>query len=136
MLRTLVLDSQWGDEGKGKLVDILASCASMCRGAAGGNNAGYTIVASGTPYDFHILPSGLVNPSCKVNLICSGCVVHIPALFEEMEKLERQGLKDIRQRIFIADRAHVCFDLHQVVDGIVEDRSIKDGTKNKDDWNY
>jgi adenylosuccinate synthase len=75
MPTTLVLGSQWGDEGKGKLVDILAQHASLCCRAAGGNNAGHTIVANGITYDFHILPSGLINPSCQVNLIGTGVVV-------------------------------------------------------------
>merc|ERR1712225_223194 len=69
---TLVLGSQWGDEGKGKLVDILASSASMVCRAAGGNNAGHTIVVNDVTYDFHILPSGLIIPSCNINLIGTG----------------------------------------------------------------
>lgn len=117
----IVLGSQWGDEGKGKLVDILASDASMCCRAAGGNNAGHTIVANGVTYDFHILPSGLINPSCKLNLVGSGCVVHLPSFFKELKTLEEKGLTGVRERIKISDRAHVCFDLHSVVDGISED---------------
>lgn len=120
---TLVLGSQWGDEGKGKLVDILASSANLCCRAAGGNNAGHTIVVNGITYDFHILPSGLINPSCKYNLIGAGCVVHIPSFFKELKALEEKGLEGVRDRILISDRAHVCFDLHGVVDGIAEDIS-------------
>jgi adenylosuccinate synthase len=132
MRTTLVLGSQWGDEGKGKLVDILAQNASLCCRAAGGNNAGHTIVANGITYDFHILPSGLINPSCKVNLIGTGCVVHIPSFFGELDALEKKGLQGVRDRIFISDRAHVCFDLHAKVDGAVEDASGKvDGGKGK-----
>src|SRR5271156_3222889 len=132
MPTTLVLGSQWGDEGKGKLVDILAQNASLCCRAAGGNNAGHTIVANGVTYDFHILPSGLINPSCEVNLIGTGCVVHIPSFFKELDGLEGKGLQGVRDRIFISDRAHVCFDLHAKVDGAVEDASGKiDGGKGK-----
>ncbi|KIV79880.1 adenylosuccinate synthase [Exophiala sideris] len=120
---TLVLGAQWGDEGKGKLVDILASSASMVCRAAGGNNAGHTIVVNGTTYDFHILPSGLINPSCKINLIGTGCVVHIPSFFKELKALEEKGLQGVRERILISDRAQVCFDLHGVVDGVAEDKS-------------
>ena len=118
---TLVLGSQWGDEGKGKLVDILAQSSHLCCRAAGGNNAGHTIVANGVTYDFHILPSGLINPNCKINLIGSGCVVHVPSFFNELEALEKKGLQGVRDRVLISDRAHVCFDLHRVVDGIAED---------------
>lgn len=60
----------------------------------------------------------MINPTCK-NLIGSGCVVHVPSFFEELEALERQGL-DTKDRIFISDRAHVVFDLHQLVDGLEE----------------
>lgn len=119
---TLVLGSQWGDEGKGKLVDILATSAALVARAAGGNNAGHTIVVNGVTYDFHILPSGLINPSCKVNLIGTGCVVHIPSFFKELAALEEKGLQGVRDRILISDRAQICFDLHTVVDAISEDR--------------
>lgn len=129
---TVVLGAQWGDEGKGKLVDILAQSATICCRAAGGNNAGHTIVVNDTTYDFHVLPSGLINPSCKVNLIGAGCVVHVPSFFKELDDLERKGLSGVRQRILISDRAHICFDLHVAVDGIVEDEHEKrDGAKTK-----
>ncbi|KAI9680478.1 MAG: hypothetical protein M1817_003918 [Caeruleum heppii] len=115
---TIVLGAQWGDEGKGKLVDILCSTSQLCARCQGGNNAGHTIVANGITYDFHILPSGLVNPSCK-NLIGSGVVVHVPSFFAELEALEKKGL-NTKGRIFISDRAQVVFDLHQLVDGLEE----------------
>ena len=118
---TLVLGAQWGDEGKGKLVDILAQTSQLCCRAAGGDNAGHTIIANGITYDFHILPSGLINPDCKVNLIGSGCVVNIPQFFKELDTLEAKGLQGVRERVYISDRAHVCFDLHRVVDGASED---------------
>lgn len=70
-------------------------------------------------YDFHILPSGLISPTC-VNLIGAGTVVHVPSFFKELDDLERKGLKDAHKRVFISDRAHVCFDLHSVVDGLEE----------------
>ncbi|KAJ9666085.1 Adenylosuccinate synthase [Coniosporium apollinis] len=117
-MATVVLGAQWGDEGKGKLVDILCEKAQLCCRAQGGNNAGHTIVANGITYDFHILPSGLVNPSCQ-NLVGSGCVVHVPSFFKELEALKEKGL-DTTGRIYISDRAHVVFDLHQLVDGLEE----------------
>lgn len=119
---TVVLGSQWGDEGKGKLVDILAAEADICARSAGGNNAGHTIVVSEngvqTTYAFHLLPSGLVNPKC-IGLIGSGVVVHLPSFFAELEELERKGL-DCTNRLFISDRAILVFDFHQVVDGLKE----------------
>lgn len=115
----MVLGAQWGDEGKGKLVDILCPEQKLVCRAQGGNNAGHTIVANNVTYDFHILPSGLLNPNA-INLVGSGCVVHIPGLLEELEGLESKGLKDARKRLFISDRAHVVLDLHQKLDGIEE----------------
>jgi len=114
----VVIGAQWGDEGKGKLVDILCDTIDVCARCQGGNNAGHTIVADGTEYDFHILPSGLVNPKC-LNIIGSGVVVHVPSFFKELEELEKKGLVT-DGRIFISDRAHIVFDLHQMVDGLEE----------------
>lgn len=125
----VVLGSQWGDEGKGKLVDILVSHYDVVARCAGGNNAGHTIVVDGVKYDFHMLPSGLVNPNCK-NLLGNGVVIHIPSFFKELETLESKGLNDARGRLFISSRAHLVFDFHQRTDKLRElelaDRS-KDG---------
>jgi hypothetical protein len=87
---TVVLGAQWGDEGKGKLVDVLAADADVCARCAGGNNAGHTIVANGRTFAFHLLPSGLVNPGCA-GLLGNGVVIHLPSFFEELEALEAQG---------------------------------------------
>jgi adenylosuccinate synthase len=90
------LGAQWGDEGKGKLSDILAAEADLCCRSAGGNNAGHTIVvrdeATGqkTSYAFHTLPSGLINPKC-IAFIGSGLVINIPSMFEELDNIESQG---------------------------------------------
>ncbi|KAK7694102.1 hypothetical protein QCA50_003678 [Cerrena zonata] len=121
---SVVLGSQWGDEGKGKLVDILAADVDVCARCAGGNNAGHTIVVPVGPekvpttYAFHLLPSGLVNPKCT-GLIGNGVVVHVPSFFAELDALESQGL-DCTGRLFISDRAHLVFDFHQIVDGLKE----------------
>jgi len=115
---SVVLGSQWGDEGKGKLVDILASDADVVARCAGGNNAGHTIVVNGVSFDFHLLPSGLANPKC-VSLIGNGVVVHLPSFFKEIEVNESKGLK-CEGRLFISNRAQLVFDYHQLVDGINE----------------
>ncbi|ODQ79125.1 hypothetical protein BABINDRAFT_37920 [Babjeviella inositovora NRRL Y-12698] len=114
----VVLGSQWGDEGKGKLVDILCEDIDVCARCQGGNNAGHTIVVGTTKYDFHMLPSGLVNQNCQ-NLIGSGVVVHVPSFFEELENLEKKGL-DCRDRLFLSSRAHLVFDFHQRTDKLKE----------------
>lgn len=115
---TIVLGTQFGDEGKGKLVDILTESADVCARSAGGNNAGHTIVANGITYDFHLLPSGLVNPK-TVNLIGTGVVVHVPSLFSELEALHAKGL-NTDGRLFVSSRAHIVLDLHQFVDKLSE----------------
>ncbi|EFQ98538.1 adenylosuccinate synthetase [Nannizzia gypsea CBS 118893] len=116
---TIVLGSQWGDEGKGKITDLLSQTAELCCRSAGGHNAGHTIVHDNITYDFHILPSGLISPTC-VNLIGAGTVVHLPSFFKELAALDGKGLANVRDRVFISDRAQVCFDLHSVVDGLEE----------------
>ncbi|KAJ4478157.1 Adenylosuccinate synthetase [Lentinula aciculospora] len=124
MSATVVLGAQWGDEGKGKLVDILSADIDVCARCAGGNNAGHTIVVPVGPekvkktFAFHLLPSGLVNPKCT-GLIGSGVVVHLPSFFNELDALESQGL-DCSNRLFISDRAQLVFDFHQIVDGLKE----------------
>ncbi|KAF8967289.1 AMPSase 1 [Flammula alnicola] len=119
---TVVLGSQWGDEGKGKLVDILAANIDVCARYGGGNNAGHTIVVpiNGVKktFAFHLLPSGLINPSC-IGLIGNGVVIHVPSFFKELDALESQGL-DCTHRLFVSDRAHLVFDFHQIVDGLKE----------------
>ncbi|KAF3921685.1 hypothetical protein ABW21_db0202340 [Orbilia brochopaga] len=115
---TVVLGTQWGDEGKGKLVDILCGKADVVARCQGGNNAGHTIIVNAIAYDFHLLPSGLVNPKCE-NLIGSGVVIHIPSFFAELESAHKKGL-DSTNRVFVSSRAHIVLDLHQIVDGLQE----------------
>ncbi|KAL0095295.1 putative ADE12-adenylosuccinate synthetase [Phycomyces blakesleeanus] len=115
---SVVLGAQWGDEGKGKLSDILCAQAEVCARCQGGNNAGHTIVVGDVKYDFHLLPSGLINPNC-VAFVGTGVVVHLPAFFEELEKLQKKGL-NCDKRLFVSDRCHLVFDLHQTVDGLKE----------------
>lgn len=115
---SVVLGSQWGDEGKGKLVDILCEDIDVCARCQGGNNAGHTIVAAGVKYDFHMLPSGLINPKC-LNLVGSGVVIHVPSFFAELQKIVDQGV-NVENRLFISNRAHLVFDFHQITDKLRE----------------
>ncbi|XP_038072076.1 adenylosuccinate synthetase isozyme 1 A-like [Patiria miniata] len=116
---TVILGAQWGDEGKGKLVDLLATDADVVCRCGGGNNAGHTVVVDGTEYDFHLLPSGIINPKCK-SVIGNGLVVHLPGLFEEGAKATKKGLNGWTDRLLVSDRAHLVFDFHQSVDGLQE----------------
>uniref|UniRef100_A0A8C6KBB2 Adenylosuccinate synthetase n=1 Tax=Nothobranchius furzeri TaxID=105023 RepID=A0A8C6KBB2_NOTFU len=148
---TVVLGAQWGDEGKGKVVDLLAQDADMVCRCQGGNNAGHTVVVDSVEYDFHLLPSGITNPKVTA-FIGNGVVIHLPGLFEEAEKNLRKGkgLTDWEKRLIISDRAHigdlafsevcesVCplspssavFDFHQAVDGIQEQQRQEQAGKN------
>ncbi|KAI1085449.1 Adenylosuccinate synthetase [Whalleya microplaca] len=118
---------------KGKRVDVLASNAKFCARAAGGHNAGHSIVANGVSYSFHLLPSGLMNPQC-LNLIglylhnSSGVVFHVATFFFELAQLEEKGLEN--DRVFVSDRVSIDLDLHIAVDGLekVELGSRKLGT--------
>ncbi|XP_044728154.1 adenylosuccinate synthetase [Chrysoperla carnea] len=116
---TVVLGAQWGDEGKGKVVDMLATEANIVCRCQGGNNAGHTVVVDGSEFDFHLVPSGIVNPECK-SVIGNGVVIHLPGLFDELKACEKKGLTDWKDRLLISDRAHLVFDLHQSVDGLQE----------------
>lgn len=115
----VTVGAQWGDEGKGKLVDILADEYDVVARAAGGANAGHTIEVGDKKYILHLIPSGVLQG--KTSLIGNGCVVSIPTLIEEMEGLKDAGinLKDI---LFISDRAHLLFDFHKIIDAKQEER--------------
>ncbi|XP_028517415.1 adenylosuccinate synthetase [Exaiptasia diaphana] len=127
---TVVLGSQWGDEGKGKLVDILATTADIVCRCQGGNNAGHTVVVGEKRYAFHILPSGLINKNA-MNVIGNGVVIHVPQLFQELEQLEAQGVTEWDKRLIISDRAHLVFDLHQEADCLKESGKASLGTTKK-----
>ncbi|KAJ4204661.1 Adenylosuccinate synthetase [Fusarium falciforme] len=124
MTITVVLGAQWGDEGKGKLVDGQCQEAQLCARAAGGNNAGHEVRINGVSYSFHLLPSGLINPKC-MNFIGSGVVFHVPSFFSELQELEDKGLVAVHDRILVSDRVNVLLDMHIAVDGL-EERELGD----------
>jgi adenylosuccinate synthase len=118
-----IAGTQWGDEGKGKLVDILSEKYDIIARSAGGANAGHTICVQkdgkSEKFVFHLLPSGILRKD-KICLIGHGTVIHIPTLLEEIENLKKQGI-EINQRLKISDRAHLIFEYHKIIDGIQED---------------
>uniref|UniRef100_A0A8C8EM29 Adenylosuccinate synthetase n=1 Tax=Oncorhynchus tshawytscha TaxID=74940 RepID=A0A8C8EM29_ONCTS len=128
---TVVLGAQWGDEGKGKVVDLLAQDADIVCRCQGGNNAGHTVVVDSVEYDFHLLPSGIINPKVTA-FIGNGVVIHLPGLFEEAEKNACKGksLEGWDKRLIISDRAHIVFDFHQAVDGVQEQQRQEQAGKN------
>lgn len=114
----VVLGAQWGDEGKGKLVDILAQDVQLCARFNGGANAGHTLVVGGKKYAFHLLPCGIINKSCK-NLIGNGVACHLPTLMRELDQLKDFDPRSL-ERVFISTRTHMLIDSHQLIDGILE----------------
>jgi len=124
---TAVLGTQWGDEGKGKIVDIISQTFDICARFNGGSNAGHSIVVDNVKYAFHLLPSGILSPKVHC-IIGNGCVVHLPTLFHELEQLEKNGVQ-FAGRLWISDRAHLVFDFHQKIDGMNEDELSSTGEK-------
>ncbi|KAK4773050.1 hypothetical protein SAY87_028069 [Trapa incisa] len=119
-----VLGSQWGDEGKGKLVDILSQHFDIVARCQGGANAGHTIYNSeGKKFALHLVPSGILNED-TLCVIGNGVVVHLPGLFKEIDGLEASGVS-CKGRILVSDRAHLLFDFHQVADGLRESELAK-----------
>lgn len=123
---TVILGAQWGDEGKGKLIDILAEEYDIVARATGGANAGHTIhirskedPAKTNKFVFHLVPSGMLNkkPICVVG---NGVVLHIPTLLEELDVLKQNGI-ETDNRLFISDRAHLVFEYHKIIDGLQEE---------------
>lgn len=117
-----VAGSQWGDEGKGKLVDIMSQKYDIIARAAGGANAGHTICINkdgkSEKFVFHLLPSGVLHPG-KICIIGNGCVVHLPTLLDEIHELREKGI-DVTDQLLISDRAHIIFDYHKEIDEIQE----------------
>ena len=118
----VVVGAQLGDEGKGKIVDILSKEYDVVARAAGGTNAGHTIEIENKQFILHLIPSGILQG--KTCLIGNGCVVHLPSLLEEMKMLEEKGI-NLEQKIFISEKAHILFDFHKQLDGLFEDRKGK-----------
>jgi adenylosuccinate synthase len=108
-----VIGAQWGDEGKGHIVDLLAERARLVIRYGGGNNAGHTVINERGAFKLHIVPSGIFNPS-TVNVIGSGVVVDPAVLLKELADLQEQGISVAK--LFISDRAHVIMPYHVLQD--------------------
>jgi len=121
-----VLGSQWGDEGKGKLVDQLCEGASVCARFNGGANAGHTLVVNGKRYAMHLTPCGILHSKTK-NILCHGTVIHLQSLMKEVQMLSEE-FPDALKRIFVSTRAHLLFDFHKEMDQTIEAQSAATGT--------
>jgi adenylosuccinate synthase len=119
MANVVVVGSQWGDEGKGKIVDWLSEQADIVVRFQGGHNAGHTLVIDGVTYKLSLLPSGVVRPG-KLSVIGNGVVIDPVALLEEIDRLAGQGIGVTPQSLRIAANATLILPLHQELDAIRE----------------
>ena len=128
MANVVVIGSQWGDEGKGKIVDWLSERADTVVRFQGGHNAGHTLVIDGTTYKLSLLPSGVVRPG-KLAVIGNGVVIDPHALVAEIDRLVEQGVNVTADNLKIAGNATLILSLHRELDGFREDAASNSGTK-------
>lgn len=122
----LIVGIQWGDEGKGKVVDVLAQRYDYVVRYQGGHNAGHTIVVDGHKYALHLIPSGVITPHC-INIIGNGVVIEPHALIHELEQFG--GAEALLGRLFVSDRAHIILSLHGELDSSLERQNAIGTTK-------
>ena len=115
-----VVGAQWGDEGKGKIVDLLAPHFSIVARYQGGHNAGHTVYAQGTKFILRLIPSGILHPDLTC-VIGNGVVVDPDALFSETDELERHGIR-VGHRLLISEKAHLILPYHRELDLLAEAR--------------
>jgi len=120
MANIVVVGAQWGDEGKGKLVDLLTERADIVVRYQGGNNAGHTLVVHGVKTVLHLIPSGVLHPR-KTCVIGNGVVIDPEVLVGEIDGLKERGFLPEDEQLRISDRAHVILPHHKVVEGLRED---------------
>lgn len=118
MPASAVIGLQWGDEGKGKVIDCLAADADLVVRYAGGNNAGHTVYVEGQKFVLHLIPGGILHQG-KKNLIGRGVVLNLDALLEEIEGLVARGVP-VEERLLLDGRAHLIFPYHAKMDGLTE----------------
>lgn len=112
-----IIGSQWGDEGKGKIIDYLAKNSDLVVRAQGGNNAGHTVVVGSEKYALHLVPSGILNPDA-INVIGNGVVIDPQVLLKELSGFEARGIDTSSLRI--SDKAHVIMPYHKTIDVLME----------------
>lgn len=119
-MNIVVLGAQWGDEGKGKIVDLLTPNFSLVARYQGGHNAGHTVYVNGKKFVLHLIPSGILHEGV-LNVIGNGVVVDPQALFAEIDELARLGI-EVGDRLLISDKAHLILPYHRELDVLSEAR--------------
>lgn len=119
MANVIVIGAQWGDEGKGKITDLLSHSADVVVRYQGGNNAGHTVVVGDRTFKLHLIPSGILYPKTEC-IIASGTVIDPKVLLEEVDRLKELGIST--ENLFIAETSHVTMPYHRVLDRASEDQ--------------
>ncbi len=129
MANIVILGAQWGDEGKGKVIDIFTRKVDFVVRYQGGNNAGHTVVIDNDEFILHLIPSGILHKR-KICVIGNGVVVDPRALLEEIKMLKARGI-DVDGRLLVSENAHVIFPYHKKLDELKEEKRKKIGTTKK-----
>src|SRR5437660_12910316 len=117
----VVIGAQWGDEGKGKIVDLLAERFDIVVRYQGGHNAGHSVYVGDRSFVLHLIPSGIIHPG-KTCVLGKWMVIDPKAFFEEADRLTAQGLEVSPERVKISSRAHLIFPYHRALDHTSEER--------------
>lgn len=125
MPNVVIVGAQWGDEGKGKVVDVLTERADVVVRFQGGNNAGHTLVVGGEKTVLHQIPSGILHPRVKC-VVGNGVVVNLEVFLEEMAKLTAKNVKVTPENLFLSDRAHLIMPYHGRID-VAREKGAGDG---------
>ena len=120
----LVIGTQWGDEGKGKVVDILSKNADYVVRFHGGNNAGHTVIIGDKKFAFHLIPSGIINKN-TIGVIANGVIIDPEVLISEIEILKKEGI-DVYKKLVISPRCHLILPYHKQLDEAYENARGKD----------
>ncbi|MBI2017633.1 adenylosuccinate synthase [Candidatus Daviesbacteria bacterium] len=115
---SVIIGTQWGDEGKGKIVDLLSEKADYVVRFHGGNNAGHTIVVDNKKYAFHLIPSGILQPQA-IGIIGNGVIIDPEVLVSEIQMLQKEGV-NLKKKLFISDRCHLILSYHKALDEAYE----------------
>ena len=115
----IIIGAQWGDEGKGKIIDYLSEKSDLVVRFHGGNNAGHTVINNYGKFAMHLVPSGIFNKKAKA-LISNGVILDLEVLVSEIEMLKKAGIK-VKGRLFISPRCHVIMPYHKILDRLYED---------------
>lgn len=126
MATTTIIGAQWGDEGKGKIIDFLAEDSDYVVRFHGGNNAGHTIINSRGKFSLHLMPSGIFNPKTK-NIISNGVILDLEVLIKEIDEIEKAGFK-VKNRLVISPRCHLIMPYHKLLDSLYEEAKGKSKT--------